>query len=305
MSDDTAKFRPLRSALYMPATHVRALEKAKTLPADAVIFDLEDSVAPDLKVEARRLACDAARSGDYGDRTIVIRINGFATPWGEDDLKDAIQAAPDAILAPKIKCGGDAMVLSRTMESSGAPETLLWVMIETPLAILNIAEIAATSMHPETRLSCFVIGTNDLAKETSARITPGRASVVPHLAQCVCAARAYGLSILDGVCNQYDDETGLRAECLQGLELGMDGKTLIHPDQIGICNQVFSPTSQELDWARRIVAEFDRPENVTVNVLSIDGHMVERLHADMARRTIAIAEAIGAEAIGAETAAKI
>ncbi len=293
MPDSAHKFRTLRSALYMPASNARALERAKTLPADALIFDLEDSVAPDLKPEARSRACDAVRAGGYGNRTIVIRINGFATSWGEDDLDAALAAGPDAVLVPKINRSEDVMLLSQGMAEAGAEATKLWVMIETPLAVLNIAEIAAASMPPDSRLACLVIGTNDLAKETSARIMPGRAAVVAWLSQCVCAARAYGLQVLDGVHNRYDDKPALQAECQQGLELGMDGKTLIHPDQIGICNQVFSPTGQEVAWARRIIGEFDRPENAKVNVMSIDGQMVERLHADIARRVIAIAETSG------------
>jgi citrate lyase subunit beta/citryl-CoA lyase len=284
---------PLRSTLYMPATNPRALEKAKTLPVDAVVFDLEDAIAPDIKTEARGKACEAVRGGGYGDRLVAIRINGFATPWGEDDLDAALAVKPDAVLVPKITRAEDIVLLSQTMEASNASDTRLWVMIETPMAILNIAEIAAASKSAGSRLSCFCMGTNDLEKETLARLRPGRASMINWLSQCVLAARAYGLSILDGVYNDFNDDDGFRAECEQGLEFGMDGKTLIHPRQIEICNQVFSPSAEEVAWARRIVDEFDKPENATVNVMSIDGKMVERLHADFARRTIAIADAIG------------
>lgn len=284
---------PIRSALYMPATNPRALEKAKSLPVDAVIFDLEDAVAPDKKTEAREKACAAVQAGGYGRRQVVIRINGFATPWGEDDLDAALAAAPDAVLVPKVNRREDVVVLSQAIAAAGNAETRLWIMVETPMAILNIAQIAAASQSDASRLACFCMGTNDLEKETLARLRPDRASMRAWLSQSVCAARAYGLSILDGVYNDFNDPEGFRAECEQGLELGMDGKTLIHPSQIDICNDVFSPSKDEVAWARRIVGAFDRPENASVNVMSIDGKMVERLHADFARRTIAIAEATG------------
>lgn len=286
-------FRPLRSALYMPATNPRALEKAKSLAVDAVIFDLEDAIAPDLKREARDKACEAVRAGGYGDRQVAIRINGFATPWGEEDLDAAIAAGPDAILVPKINRSEDIVLLSQAIAEGGSERTRLWVMIETPLAILSIASIAAAAQSSGSRLSCFMMGTNDLEKETRARLRPGRAAMLAWLSQCVCAARAYGLSILDGVYNDFADDDGFSAECDQGLELGMDGKTLIHPGQIEICNRVFSPSDEEVAWARRIAGEFDRPENARVNVMAIEGKMVERLHADLAKQTIAIAEAIG------------
>ena len=282
---------PMRSVLYMPAANPRVLEKARSLPADAIIFDLEDAVAPDLKTDARKRACDAVRTGAYGRRTVVVRINGVDTPWGEEDLAAVSDASPDAILVPKINTAEEVADLSRTI-AAGNAHTKLWVMVETPLAVLNIAAIAAAGTAPHSRLACLVLGTNDLVKETGARITPGRASLTPWLSQAVCAARAYGLAVLDGVYNDFADAAGLEAECRHGRDLGMDGKTLIHPGQIDICNEVFSPSAEDLARARRIAGEFDRPENAAVNVLSIDGQMVERLHADMARRTIAIAEAI-------------
>ena len=285
------QIKPLRSVLYMPASNPRALEKAKSLPADAVVFDLEDAVGPDNKVAARGQACAAARAGGYGRRDVVIRVNGMDTPWGRDDLAAAVKAGPDAVLVPKISSGDDVVAISQAMTEAGAKDTKLWVMMETPLAMLDAKAIAAASAG--SRLACFVMGTNDLAKDTRARLTPGRSAMVAWLSTCVAAARAYGLSILDGVYNDFTDDDGLRDECLHGLELGMDGKTLIHPRQIAICNDIFSPSAEEVDWARRIVAEFDRPENATVNVMSIDGKMVERLHADMARRVIALADAMG------------
>ncbi len=284
------KIKPLRSALYMPGSNPRALEKAKSLSADAVIFDLEDAVAPDSKIAARTSACAAAQAGGYGRRQVVIRINGMDTPWGHDDLAAALKAGPDAVLVPKISSGDEVASISQAMTETGATDTRLWVMMETPLAVLDARAIAAASAG--SRLACFVMGTNDLAKDTRARLTPGRSAMVAWLSTCVAAARAYGLSILDGVYNDFADDDGLRAECEHGLELGMDGKTLIHPRQIAICNDIFSPTAEDVDWARKIVAQFDRPENATVNVMSIDGKMVERLHADMARRVIALADAM-------------
>jgi len=284
--------KPLRSALFMPATNPRALEKAKTLAADAIIFDLEDAVAPDLKADAREQAGQAVQAGGYGKRQVVIRTNGLATPWGKDDLEAACAAAPDAILVPKINGREDVESLSKTISQKSSGDTRLWVMIETPLAILNLTDLTSTAQSADSRLSCLMVGTNDLAKETRAQLNPGRAAMLTWLSQCVCAARAYGLRILDGVHNDFSDDEGLRAECIQGLELGMDGKTLIHPRQIEICNEVFTPSPEEVDWARRITGEFDRPENAGVNVMAIDGKMVERMHADMARQTLAIADAI-------------
>ena len=287
------QIKSLRSVLYMPGTNPRALEKAKSLPADAVVFDLEDAVGPDNKVEARDQACAAAQAGGYGRRQVVIRINGMDTPWGRDDLAAAVKAGPHAVLVPKISSGEEVVSISQAMTKAGAKDTKLWVMMETPLAMLDAGAIAAASALPGSRLACFVMGTNDLAKDTRARLTPGRGAMVAWLSTCVAAARAFGLSILDGVYNDFGDDDGLRAECQHGLDLGMDGKTLIHPRQIAICNEIFSPSAEEVDWARKIVAEFDRPENAAVNVMSIDGKMVERLHADMARRTIALADAMG------------
>jgi citrate lyase subunit beta/citryl-CoA lyase len=289
------QIKPLRSVLYMPATNARALEKAKSLPADAIVFDLEDAVSPDNKVEARERARAAARDGGYGRRQVVIRVNGMDTPWGRDDLAAAVKADPEAVLVPKISSGEEVLAISQTIAEAGAADTRLWVMMETPLAMLDAKAIAAASVEPGSRLACFVMGTNDLAKDTRARLTPGRGAMVAWLSTCVAAARAYGLSILDGVYNDFGDDGGLAAECRHGLELGMEGKTLIHPRQIAICNEVFSPSAEEVSWARKIVAEFDRPENAAVNVMSIDGKMVERLHADMARRTIALSDAMGGE----------
>lgn len=283
--------RPRRSALYMPGSNARALEKAKTLAADVVIFDLEDAVAPDAKELAREQVMAAVAGGGYGDRELVIRINGLDTPWGEEDLAKAVAAAPNAILIPKVSTVSQLTEVGKRLSS--APEAIqVWAMIETPLAILNLREIAAAARDPSTRLSCFVLGTNDLAKETRADLVENRAAALYWLSATVTAARAYSIDVLDGVYNAFRDIEGFRRECLQGRQLGMDGKTLIHPDQIGPANEIFSPTAEEVEWARKILAAFSEPQNQGKGAINIDGRMVERLHAEMARRTVELAEAI-------------
>lgn len=285
--------RPRRSALYMPGSNARALEKAKTLAADVVIFDLEDAVAPEAKEAAREQVVAAVASGGYGDRELVIRINGLDTPWGEEDLTKAAAAAPNAILVPKVSTAAQLFEVGQRLTS--APEAIqVWAMIETPLAILNVREIAAAARDRSTRLACFVLGTNDLAKETRADLGDNRTAALYWLSAAVTAARAYGIDVLDGVFNAFRDIEGLRRECLQGRQLGMDGKTLIHPDQIGPANEIFSPPAEEVEWARKILAAFDEPENRGKGAISIDGRMVELLHAEMARRTVELAEAIAA-----------
>jgi citrate lyase subunit beta / citryl-CoA lyase len=283
-----------RSALYMPGSNARAQEKAKTLAADVLIFDLEDAVAPDAKAGARTQVLEAVRAGGFGQREIVIRINGLATPWGETDLITAAAAQPDAIVLPKVSCCEDlaaaAAVLSQVGSSSRVP---LWAMIETPLAILNVAAIAALSESAGLRPSVLVLGVNDLAKETRIRPSAGRVAVIPWLMTCVAAARAYGIGVLDGVWNDLSDPVGFRQECVQGRDLGMDGKTLIHPNQLDICNEIFAPSAFEIEWARKVIAAFDLPENATKGALQLDGRMVERLHLEMARQLIATAAAIG------------
>ena len=287
--------KPRRSVLYMPGSNARALEKVKTLSADGVILDLEDSVAPEAKETARRQVTDAAKAGGFGAREVFIRINGVDTPWHADDLAAAAPAAPDAILVPKISNPETLELIGRRLLDMGTDhKTRVWAMIETPLAIFNILSIAAEAEDSESRLSGFVMGTNDLAKDTRARLVPGRAPMLSWLSTCVAAARTYGIAILDGVYNDIGNADGFEMECRQGVELGFDGKTLIHPNQIASCNAVFSPTPEEVAMARRMIAAFDLPENKGKGVVSIDGRMVERLHADMARRTVAIAEAIAA-----------
>jgi citrate lyase subunit beta/citryl-CoA lyase len=287
--------RPRRSVLYMPGSNAKALAKASTLPADALILDLEDSVALDQKVAAREQVVRAVRAGGFGGREVVIRINGPHTPWGEDDLAAAAAAQPDAILLPKVDGPGAIMVAARALREAEAPEgTRIWAMMETPNAILNAGSIASVAADPSSRLSVMVMGLNDLAKETRARLTPGRPTMTAWLASCVVAARAHGVDILDGVYNDIKDLDGFRVECLQGRDLGLDGKTLIHPSQIDICNEVFAPTPAEVESAAAIIEAFALPENAGKGVIQLDGRMVELLHADMARRTLAIADAIAA-----------
>jgi len=285
--------RPRRRVLYMPGSNARALEKAKTLAADGVILDLEDSVAPDAKAAARQQVADAVKAGGFGRREVFIRVNAVDTPWHADDLSAAAHAAPDAILIPKVSSPETLEMIGRRLLDMGTNhKTRVWAMIETPLALFNILAIAAMARDSEARLSGFVMGTNDLAKDTRARLVPGRAPMVGWLANCVAAARIHGIDILDGVYNDIGNADGFQMECVQGVELGFDGKTLVHPNQIEPCNKAFSPSEDEVAQARKMIAAFDLPENRNKGVVSIEGRMVERLHADMARRTVAIAEAI-------------
>jgi citrate lyase subunit beta / citryl-CoA lyase len=272
-----APIRPRRSVLYMPGANDRALEKARSLPADAVILDLEDSV----------------REGGYGRREVIIRPNALETAWGAADILAAASAAPDAILIPKVQHPGDIISAAKILKSVNAPErTKLWAMMETPLSILHAAEIAATGADPENRLVCLVMGTNDLLKESRARALHDRFAVVPWLALTIVAARGYGLDIIDGVYNDFKDEQGFRNECEHGRTLGMDGKTLIHPSQVTPCNEIFSPTDEEVDWSKKIIRAFDEPENASKGVITVDGKMVERLHLVQAQRTVAIANSV-------------
>jgi len=285
--------RPRRSVLYMPGSNARALDKAKMLPVDGVILDLEDSVAPDAKEAARQQVVDAVKAGGFGTREVFIRVNGVDTPWHADDLSAAAHAAPDVILVPKVSSSDTLELIGRRMLDMGTNhKTRVWAMIETPLAIFNILEIAAAARDSETRLAGFVMGTNDLAKDTRARLVPGRTPMLAWLSMCVAAARIHGIDILDGVYSDIGNSDGFAKECAQGVDLGFDGKTLIHPSQIEPCNTAFSPSPADVEQARKMIAAFDLPENKGKGVISIDGRMVERLHADMARRTVAIAEAI-------------
>ena len=283
--------RPRRSVLYIPGTNERALQKAKSIAADALILDLEDSVSPDAKPKARANVEQAVKAGNYGKRELVIRINGLDTAWGSDDLAMAVTADPHAVLVPKIKTAEDVIHVQHLLRQLGArPHLQIWGMIENPLSILNIDAIAGQKQT--TALSCLVLGTNDLIKETRATAAGERFALVPWLSMTVLAARAHGLVVIDGVYNDLRDETGFQKECAQGRNLGMDGKTLIHPTQVETCNAVFSPLPDEIVWSRRIIDRFGLAENASRGVITVDGRMVERLHLAMAERIVAIAEAI-------------
>jgi citrate lyase subunit beta / citryl-CoA lyase len=283
MSDTVPR---LRSVLYMPGANQRALEKAREIPADGLILDLEDAVAPAAKAEARDRVCEAAAGGDYGERVVTIRVNGAGTQWHEADLRAVAAAGPDAVVVPKVGGAGDVLSVERLLEAGGAPDsTRIWAMLETPAAVLNAAQVAAAS----ERLEVLVMGTNDLVKELYAAHLPGREPVLTSLSLCVLAARATGKVILDGVYNDVQDLEGLEAECLQGRRLGFDGKTLIHPGQVEICNQAFSPTDAELEQAQRVIAAFEQAQLTGAGVVTVDGRLVESLHVESARRTLELA----------------
>ena len=289
MSDQQVAFRPRRSVLYMPSSNDRALEKAKSIPCDALILDLEDAVAPDAKPAARDAACTAAAGGEYGLREVTIRVNGADTEWHDDDLRAACAAGPDAIVVPKVNTADAVLALVDAMASYGAPEhTRLWAMVETPVAMLHAEEIAAAS----ERLTVLVMGTNDLAKELYAEHVPGRQPLLAGLGLALLAARATGKAILDGVFNDVQDSEGFLAECRQGRELGFDGKTLIHPGQVEGANAAFAPSEQAVDDARGILQAWE--DGAGSGVVTYRGRMIENLHVDTARRTLAIHEAIAA-----------
>jgi citrate lyase beta subunit len=281
--------RPRRSVLYMPGANTRALEKARTLPADALIFDLEDAVAPDAKEAARANVVAAAQSGAYGKREIAIRCNGLATPWGKADIAAIAGSGADAILVPKVESAAEVATVVSLLDGAGAPSSMaVWAMMETPKGFLRAEEVAGS--HP--RLALFVMGTNDLVKDMRARHTPMRLPMVTALGLGMLAARAYGLTILDGVYNDIQDADGFRAVCQQGLEMGFDGKTLIHPSQVEPCNEVFAPSSAEIEMAGRIVAAFKMAQAEGKGVVTVDGRMIENLHVEQAERALALAAAI-------------
>jgi len=284
-----ATFRPRRSVLYMPGSNARAQEKAKTIPADAIILDLEDAVAPDAKAAARETVCNSVQQGGYGGREMIIRINSLDTPWGVEDLRAAVSVQPDAILVPKVESAEMVHKVESLMEASGAlATTAIWCMIETPRGILKVADIAAAS----TRLGALVMGTSDLVKDVHARHTPLRLPMLTSLSLSILAARAEGLAILDGVYLDLQDADGFREACVQGLEFGFDGKTLIHPSQVEPCNDVYAPEAAEVDLSRRIIEAFAAAEKEGKGVVVVDGKLVENLHVDNARRVVALAEAI-------------
>lgn len=281
--------RPRRSALYLPASNPKLIAKARTLPADVVILDLEDAVAPEAKAEARAAAVAAVDEGGFGSREVAIRSNALDTEWGMDDLLAIARSSADAVLVPKVASPGDIDHYETAL--SAAPERMqLWTMIETCASILSLKGIA--SKAGSTRLSLWVMGVNDLAKEMRAQLTPGREPFLPFLSMAIAAARAHGLTILDGVCNEFRDLAAFRAEADQGLLYGFDGKSLIHPAQIEPANAVFSPSSEELQWAEKVIAAFAQPENQGKGAIQVDGKMVELLHLEEAKRTVALAEAI-------------
>ena len=283
-------YRPRRSVLYMPAANERALEKAKDIQADALIFDLEDAVAPDSKEVAREQACAAAASSEYGNRELTIRCNGLDTPWGKVDVLAAAAAGPAAVVIPKVDGSSYLDEISELLNQGGAPSsTQIWAMVETPIGILHVEEIAR-----HERMSVMVMGTNDMAKELRASITADRQALLPYLAMCLLSARAAGVAILDGVYNDIKDESGFKDVCVQGAEMGFDGKTLIHPNQVAPTNEIFSPSLDELDFHRRIIEEFEAAEKEGRGVLTVDGKMIENLHVDEARRALAVADAIAA-----------
>lgn len=283
-----SQFRPRRSVLYMPSSNARALEKAKSIPCDGLILDLEDAVAPDAKPAARDAACAAAASGEYGAREVTVRVNGAGTEWHADDLKAACEAGPDAVVVPKVDSADAVLELVEAMAGHGAPEhTKLWAMVETPAAMLHAEEIAAAS----ERLTVLVMGTNDLVKELYAEHVPGRQPVLTGLGLAVLAARATGKAILDGVYNDVKDTDGFLAECRQGREMGFDGKTLIHPGQVEGANEVFAPSAKDVEDARGILEAWEAGGS---GVVTYNGRMIENLHVESARRTLSIHEAVQA-----------
>ncbi|MFI1500261.1 HpcH/HpaI aldolase/citrate lyase family protein [Streptomyces platensis] len=287
MSD--AILRPRRSVLYMPGANERALEKAKSLPADALILDLEDAVAPDAKADARKRVAAAAASGEYGYREVTIRVNGPGTAWHADDLRAAAESGPDAVVVPKVDSADTVREVERALEAAGAPDrTAIWAMVETPRAMLDARAVAAAS----ERLTVLVMGTNDLAKELHAEHVPGRAPLLTGLSLALLAARDTGKAILDGVYNDVKNAEGFEAECVQGRQFGFDGKTLIHPSQVEPCNRAFAPSADQIAHARKVIDAFDEATREGRGVVTVDGRMIENLHVEDARRVLALAEAI-------------
>src|ERR1700752_3648050 len=284
---------PRRSLLFMPGSNARALEKARNLAADCLILDLEDSVAPEAKLAAREQIAKAVQAKGFGKREVLIRTNALDTSWWSDDVGMAGAVAPDGIVVPKGSTVEDLKKIGARLSEVGAPTSIkVWAMIETARAVLDADKLGAASRDPKTRLAGFVFGPNDIARETRIRMLPGRAAMIPMITHCVLAAHAHGLEMLDGPYGDITNLDGFTAECAQGRDLGFDGKTLIHPSHIEACNAIFTPPAEEASEARKIIAAFEKPENASRGAIQLDGRMVERLHADMARRTIAIADAI-------------
>lgn len=283
--------RPRRSVLYMPGANERALEKAKSLDADALILDLEDAVSPESKQDARQRVCAAVASGEYGRREVTIRVNGAETEWHAEDLRAAAQAGPAAVVVPKVDSAEAVHAVERILVSAGAPEhTAIWAMVETPVAMLRAEEIAGAS----ERLTVLVMGTNDLANELHAEHLPGRAPLLSGLSLALLGARTHGKVILDGVYNDVADLDGFETECVQGRQFGFDGKTLIHPKQLEPCNRVFAPADADVEWSRRIIDAFEQARAEGKGVVTVDGKMIENLHVSNAQRILALHEAITA-----------
>ena len=287
--------RPRRSLLFMPGSNARALEKARNLPADGIILDLEDSVAPDAKALARDQIAKAVAAERVRQARGADPRQRLDTPWWVDDVTMAGKAQPDGILVPKISSVADLNAIADRLSDINADISIrVWAMIETARAVLDADKLAAASKDSETRLAGFVFGPNDISRETRIRMQPGRAAMIPMITHCILATRAHGLEILDGPYSDITNIDGFAAECAQGRDLGFDGKTLIHPSHIEACNAIFTPPAEEVAEARKIIAAFEQPENASRGAIQLDGRMVERLHAEMAQRTIAIADAIAA-----------
>jgi citrate lyase subunit beta/citryl-CoA lyase len=281
--------RPRRSVLYMPGSNARALEKAKSLPADSLILDLEDAVALDAKETARQQVCKAVGAGGYGMRELIIRVNGLATPWGYADIAAAARSGADAILLPKAESAEAIRQLETVMADNGAPESMsIWAMMETPRGILRAPSIAEASR----RIECLVMGTSDLARALGCAHTRERLPMIPSLGTCVLAARDTGLAILDGVYLDLNDAEGFEYACQQGAELGFDGKTLIHPKTIAVANRVFTPSPKDVEWSRKIISAHAQAAAEGKGVVVVDGVLVENLHVESAKRLVAMADAI-------------
>ncbi|WP_068310743.1 HpcH/HpaI aldolase/citrate lyase family protein [Polycladidibacter hongkongensis] len=290
---EQSQVRPRRSVLYMPGSNARALEKAKSLDVDALIFDLEDAVDPEAKELARDQVCTAVVQGGYGHRELVVRINSLHSPLGQEDMLAVAKAQPDGVLVPKLEGPADVrQVLDVLDRLDGGKQIALWLMMETPGSVLYAREIAEEARNATRPVAAMVLGTNDLAKDTRAALEAPRTGFLPWLMQCVVAARYAGIDVIDGVFNQIGADDTFLAECEQGRNLGMDGKTLIHPSQIAAANASFAPSEEEITWAGKVIAAFDAPENEGKGVLKVDGKMVELLHAQMGRRLIDLATAI-------------
>jgi len=283
--------RPRRSVLYMPGSNARALDKARTLPADGYILDLEDAVAPDAKIVARQQICEAVKAGGYGQRELAIRVNSLATPWGHDDIVAASTCGGHAILIPKVESADTVRQVENIMNAAGAPDDMaIWCMMETPRGMLEAPAIAAAS----PRLACLVMGTSDLAKDLNCAHTRERLPMLTSLSLCLLAARANGLAILDGVYLDLNDDEGFEYACKQGVEFGFDGKTLIHPKTVAAANRIFAPSADAVAWSRKIIAAHAEATAQGKGVVVVDGKLVENLHVESARQLVKLAEAIAA-----------